>query len=400
MGAACTHLPLLEALHALGVELLDGDDHADAGSRGVHGLLVDPPLVHPPEPALAEHRVGLEVAGRGPELTEGEDAQAAARLLPLLQLRVVAMLLMDDEPRDLLLLLLLLGCPDDELIDGSRSGAAMGSAALAGAAAGKQGQIDREQKRNLNLKALRPNEIGVAKPLASKALRKCKGKQEGVVVYLGVAGHHGSQRSSRPPIRLPPSRGSSPWQQQQRGARSVDASLTASPPGRSLSSSGSLLCLFRLWWKLQRPHYPSPRSLPWWAAPATRTYPCDRRGSRVIGDLSMGLVPSSWRGARRCEGATEISSTAAVKRRQGLCVYFGQGQMLTQLAQQRVSAPFQSSAGRPGGVAKKGHLRLFLGEGAQLRASDRLRRTQRRQSLPPLSIRVLQQQQHYWHLMH
>jgi hypothetical protein len=56
---------------------------------------------------------------------------AARRLLLLLpppSLRVVAMLLMDDEPRDLLL-----GCPDDELMDGPGSGAAIGGA-RAGAA--------------------------------------------------------------------------------------------------------------------------------------------------------------------------------------------------------------------------------------------------------------------------
>jgi hypothetical protein len=49
-------------------------------------------------------------------------------LLPPPSLRVVAMLLMDDEPRDLLL-----GCPDDELMDGPGSGAAIGGA-RAGAA--------------------------------------------------------------------------------------------------------------------------------------------------------------------------------------------------------------------------------------------------------------------------
>ena len=83
-----THLPLLHALHALRVELLDGDHHADAGARRVHGLLVDPALVHPPEPALAQNRVRPEVARRGPELREGEDAEVGRLqdppLLPLL----------------------------------------------------------------------------------------------------------------------------------------------------------------------------------------------------------------------------------------------------------------------------------------------------------------------------
>ena len=82
------YLPFLQALHALGVELLDGDDHAGAAARGAHRPLVDPPLVHPPEPALAEDAVRLEVPRRRPELREREDSEVGDLQDPPLRLRV------------------------------------------------------------------------------------------------------------------------------------------------------------------------------------------------------------------------------------------------------------------------------------------------------------------------
>jgi hypothetical protein len=65
----------LHALQALRVELLDGDGDAGTAPRGAHGPLVDPALVHPPEPALAEHGVRLEVPGGRFQLREREDAE-------------------------------------------------------------------------------------------------------------------------------------------------------------------------------------------------------------------------------------------------------------------------------------------------------------------------------------
>lgn len=65
-------LPLLQALDALRVELLDGDDDAGAALGRVERALVDPALVDPAEAALPEHHLRLEPLRRRPQLRERE----------------------------------------------------------------------------------------------------------------------------------------------------------------------------------------------------------------------------------------------------------------------------------------------------------------------------------------
>lgn len=61
-------LPLLQALDALRVELLDGDDDAGVALGRVERALVDPALVDPAEAALPEHHLRLEPARGLPQL--------------------------------------------------------------------------------------------------------------------------------------------------------------------------------------------------------------------------------------------------------------------------------------------------------------------------------------------
>jgi hypothetical protein len=86
-----TYLPFLRALQALGVELLDGDGQAAAVvPRGAHGPLVDPALVHPPEPSLAEHGVRLEAPGGRLELREREHTEVGSLQDPPVRLTIAA----------------------------------------------------------------------------------------------------------------------------------------------------------------------------------------------------------------------------------------------------------------------------------------------------------------------
>ena len=64
--------PLPVALEALLLELLDGHHPADARPGRRQRRLVDPALVHAPEPALAQVRRRPEVLGRRPELAHAE----------------------------------------------------------------------------------------------------------------------------------------------------------------------------------------------------------------------------------------------------------------------------------------------------------------------------------------
>jgi len=74
--------PLLVALMAFGIELLDGDHHA--ARRPAREP--DDALVDAPEAALAELQQPAEVAGGGPELPEPELEEAVGAPL-LVQLR-------------------------------------------------------------------------------------------------------------------------------------------------------------------------------------------------------------------------------------------------------------------------------------------------------------------------
>lgn len=69
---AGAHLPLLQALDALRVELLDGDDDSGGALGRVEGALVDPALVHPAEAAFPEHHLRLEPPGHCPQLCQRE----------------------------------------------------------------------------------------------------------------------------------------------------------------------------------------------------------------------------------------------------------------------------------------------------------------------------------------
>lgn len=66
-------------LEALLLELLDGDHLADAGLGRGEGELVDPTLVHAPEPALSQERVGTEVLGRRAEVAHVERLEGRQR---------------------------------------------------------------------------------------------------------------------------------------------------------------------------------------------------------------------------------------------------------------------------------------------------------------------------------
>jgi hypothetical protein len=65
------YLPLLQALDALRVELLDGDDAGGALGR-VERAHVDPALVDPTEAALPEHHLRLEPPRHRPQLRQRE----------------------------------------------------------------------------------------------------------------------------------------------------------------------------------------------------------------------------------------------------------------------------------------------------------------------------------------
>ena len=65
-------LPLLQALDALRVELLDCDDDAGVALGRVERALVDPALVDPAEAALPEHHLRLEPARGLPQLGQRE----------------------------------------------------------------------------------------------------------------------------------------------------------------------------------------------------------------------------------------------------------------------------------------------------------------------------------------
>jgi hypothetical protein len=114
-----------------------------------------------------------------------------------------------------------------------------------------------------------------------------------LVEYLGAV--HGGPSSSRPPpVRPPPSRGSSPWKQQ-RGARSVDASLSGDLPCRSsllLGSSVSVPCALAVIYKREgaRPAAPYP-------VVPVRSPRLTRYGRPLVLYLSMArlvLLLSSW----------------------------------------------------------------------------------------------------------
>jgi hypothetical protein len=74
--------PLLVPLEALLLELLDGHHPAHAGLRRGQRHLVDPALVHAPEPALAQVRVGAEALGRRAEVVHSERFQPAVVQAP------------------------------------------------------------------------------------------------------------------------------------------------------------------------------------------------------------------------------------------------------------------------------------------------------------------------------
>ena len=69
------YLPFLVALHALRIELLDGNNHAGAVPGRGHGLLIHPPFVDSPKPTFAEDAVRREVLGGRLELHECEGAE-------------------------------------------------------------------------------------------------------------------------------------------------------------------------------------------------------------------------------------------------------------------------------------------------------------------------------------
>lgn len=88
-GGERGHLPFLQPLHALGVQLLHGDHHPHAALGRVQGLLLNAPLVHPPESAFSENHLRLEVPGGGPQLGEGKDPEVGRLQDPAIEKHLI-----------------------------------------------------------------------------------------------------------------------------------------------------------------------------------------------------------------------------------------------------------------------------------------------------------------------